>query len=186
MPLLAILSLAPVWQPHRRLHLLKLPWADRRYHANAPGYPSSAKQRKETASATPHIDLLVKEGIELDQNYVFKYCSPTRCSLQTGRNPVHVNVMNLDPVNVNPDDPIGGFSAAPPNMTGIASVMKGAGYATAFAGENRESTTPHAHAKTSHFYIAPVDSRQMGCRHGIDGPDTARQGVRPVAPLLSP
>ena len=85
------------------------------------------------------MDSLVKQGIELDQNYVFKYCSPTRCSLQTGRNPVHVNVMNLDPVNVNTDDPVGGFSAAPPNMTGIAAVMKGAGYSTAFAGANTSS-----------------------------------------------
>ena len=72
-------------------------WADIGYHANAPGYPSSAKQRNETASATPHIDSLVKDGVELDQNYVFKYCSPTRCSLQTGRNPVHVNVSATKP-----------------------------------------------------------------------------------------
>ena len=78
---------------------------------------------------------LVKEGLELDQAYVFKYCSPTRCSLQTGRNPVHVNVMNLDPVNVNPSDPVGGFSAAAPKFTGVAAVLKAAGYATGFAGK---------------------------------------------------
>eukprot|EP01043_Picozoa_sp_COSAG02_P054262 COSAG02_NODE_6117_length_3788_cov_77.670371_3_plen_100_part_00 len=44
-------------------------------------------------------------------------------------------VMNLDPWNVNPEDPIGGFSAAPPKMTGIGTVMKSAGYTTAFAGK---------------------------------------------------
>ena len=44
-------------------------------------------------------------------------------------------VMNLDPTNVNPDDPVGGYSAAAPKFTGVASVMKGAGYKTAFAGK---------------------------------------------------
>ena len=34
---------------------------------------------------TPNIDNLVKEGLELDQHYVFKLCSPSRCSLLTGR-----------------------------------------------------------------------------------------------------
>ena len=43
--------------------------------------------------------------------------------------------MNLDPWNVNPEDPVGGFSAAPPKMTGIGTVMKSAGYSTAFAGK---------------------------------------------------
>ena len=70
-------------------------WADIGYHANAKGYPSSAKQRNETRSATPTMDRLVAEGLELDQAFVFKYCSPTRCALQTGRNPVHVNVRSL-------------------------------------------------------------------------------------------
>ena len=41
------------------------------------------------------MDRLVAEGLELDQAFVFKYCSPTRCALQTGRNPVHVNVCRL-------------------------------------------------------------------------------------------
>ena len=58
-------------------------------------YPSSDKQRNETGSATPTMDRLVAEGLELDQAFVFKYCSPTRCALQTGRNPVHVNVRRL-------------------------------------------------------------------------------------------
>ena len=43
---------------------------------------SSPKQRNESSSATPNIDALVKVGIELDQAYVFKFCSPTRCALQ--------------------------------------------------------------------------------------------------------
>eukprot|EP01047_Picozoa_sp_COSAG01_P009286 COSAG01_NODE_379_length_17872_cov_8.030102_17_plen_130_part_00 len=73
------------------------------------------------------MDQLVKEGIELDRHYVFKFCSPTRSAAQTGRNPVHVNVQNLDPLNYNPADPVSGMSAVPRNMTGVAEVMKRAG-----------------------------------------------------------
>ena len=48
---------------------------------------------------TPTIDRLVKQGVELDRHYVFKFCSPTRTAAQTGRNPIHVNTQNLDPVS---------------------------------------------------------------------------------------
>jgi arylsulfatase I/J len=41
-------------------------------------------------------------------------------------------VQNLDPNNYNPDDPVSGMSAVPRNMTGVAEVMKRAGYMTAF------------------------------------------------------
>ena len=39
---------------------------------------------------TPNFDSLVKNGLELDQNYVFHFCSPSRSSLMTGRLPIHV------------------------------------------------------------------------------------------------
>ena len=32
--------------------------------------------------------------MELDRNYAFKFCSPTRSAIQTGRNPIHVNVQS--------------------------------------------------------------------------------------------
>lgn len=81
------------------------------------------------------MDELVRNGIELDRHYAYKFCSPTRSALQSGRNPIHVNVQNLDPYNHNPDDPVGGFSAIPRNMTGIAEKMSAAGYVTAMAGK---------------------------------------------------
>jgi arylsulfatase B len=37
---------------------------------------------------TPNLDALITSGIRLDQHYVFKYCSPSRCALQSGRNPI--------------------------------------------------------------------------------------------------
>ena len=95
-------------------------WANVGYHRNPP--------TREVV--TPNIDRLVKQGLELNQHYVYKFCSPSRSSLISGRLPIHVNDQNLLPTNYNPDDPVSGFSAIPRNMTGIAEKMREAGYAT--------------------------------------------------------
>jgi len=58
---------------------------------------------------TPEMDALVRAGVELDRAYAFKYCSPSRCALQSGRNPLQVNVVNDDGPEHNPKDPIGGW-----------------------------------------------------------------------------
>ena len=63
--------------------------------------------------------------------------SPTRCSLQSGRLPVHVNSVNVDVAVHNPADPVSGFQGIPTNMTGIAEVLKRAGYRTHFVGKVR-------------------------------------------------
>ena len=39
---------------------------------------------------TPNIDSLVNEGLKLNQHYAFSVCAPSRCSLLTGRLPIHV------------------------------------------------------------------------------------------------
>lgn len=36
---------------------------------------------------TPVLDSLALEGLILEQHYVFRFCSPTRSALHTGRNP---------------------------------------------------------------------------------------------------
>lgn len=100
-------------------------WANVGYHRNPP--------TKEVV--TPNIDSLVKDGLELDQFYVFQFCSPSRSSLLTGRLPIHVNVLNLPPGHYNPKDPVSGFAGIPRNMTGIAEKMKEAGYATHMVGK---------------------------------------------------
>lgn len=102
-----------------------LGWADVGWH-RAPDYKENV---------TPRMNELVKTGVELDRAYAFKYCSPSRCAIQVGRNPIHVNVMNLDPSFVNYDDEVSGYSGIPRNMTGIAQVMKQGGYQTHFVGK---------------------------------------------------
>ena len=39
---------------------------------------------------TPHLDALVKAGVELNRHYVHRACTPSRSALQSGRLPVHV------------------------------------------------------------------------------------------------
>jgi arylsulfatase B len=80
--------------------------------------------------STPQMDLLVREGVELDRAYAFKYCSPSRCALQSGRNPLQVNVLNDDGPEHNPADPVGGWMGMARNFTGIATKLKAAGFST--------------------------------------------------------
>eukprot|EP01043_Picozoa_sp_COSAG02_P046064 COSAG02_NODE_4276_length_5559_cov_9.468132_5_plen_141_part_00 len=47
-----------------------------------------------TEVQTPILDRLVEAGIELDRMYAYKYCSPTRSSILSGRLPHHVNEQN--------------------------------------------------------------------------------------------
>ena len=66
---------------------------------------------------------------------MYKYCSPTRSAIQSGRNPIHVNPVNANPGIANPADPVGGFAGIPRNMTGLATKMAAAGYHTAMYGK---------------------------------------------------
>jgi len=116
-----LLAPAAGTKPHIVMHLADdFGWANAGWH-RPEGYQEVQ---------TPRMNELVQQGIELDQAYSFKFCSPTRSSLQSGRLPVHVNMVNAAPDVWNPDDPVSGFAAIPRNMTGIASKLKEAGYAT--------------------------------------------------------
>eukprot|EP01060_Flectonema_neradi_P009953 TRINITY_DN1710_c0_g1_i5.p1 TRINITY_DN1710_c0_g1~~TRINITY_DN1710_c0_g1_i5.p1 ORF type:complete len:526 (+),score=134.78 TRINITY_DN1710_c0_g1_i5:465-2042(+) len=100
-------------------------WADAGWH-RPPGY-------KEIQ--TPTFDSLIQQGIELDRHYVFKFCSPTRSAVQSGRNPINVNVLNVDPTYLNPEDPVSGYASVPRNMTGMAEQIKKGGYNTHMYGK---------------------------------------------------
>ncbi len=94
---------------------------------------------------TPHIDALAADGLRLARHYAFKYCSPSRSALLSGRNPIHVNVNNYMPYMLNEADPVSGFSAIPVNMTGWGSLMRSAGYQTVFAGKWDAGMATFAH-----------------------------------------
>lgn len=97
---------------------------------------STAAERQARAEAyTPVIDGLIQQGIHLDRHYAYKFCSPSRSALQSGRLPVHVNTLNLAPSVHNTSDPVSGFAGIPRNMTGVAEKLRAAGYDTAFVGK---------------------------------------------------
>ena len=58
------------------------------------------------------------------------YCSPSRSSFNSGRNPIHVNTGNDGLTLVNFADPVSGFAGIPRNMTCIGNKMSEAGYVT--------------------------------------------------------
>ena len=108
-------------QPHIVMILVDdFGWANAGWH-RAAGYAEVQ---------TPNMDALIAEGIELDRAYTYKFCSPSRSSLQSGRLPVHVNMVNAPPDVSNPADRVAGFAAIPRNMTGIATKLRAAGYRT--------------------------------------------------------
>ena len=78
--------------------------------------------------SSPNLDGLAAHGIKLDRHYVFKYCSPTRSSLLTGRLPLHVNQNN----EANDIESRSGIDI---RMTLLPAKMKLAGYATAMTGK---------------------------------------------------
>lgn len=89
-----------------------LGWADTGFHRETPT----------PEIVTPTIDSLVRGGVELNRHYVHMTCTPTRSSFQSGRLPAHVLLELAHACDEH--------GAIPRNMTGIASVMKKAGYAT--------------------------------------------------------
>lgn len=75
---------------------------------------------------TPHMDRLVREGVELDRHYVQPVCTPTRTALMTGRYPGRFGPQAIHPSNLR---------ALPPGTVTLASALKSLGYATSQAGK---------------------------------------------------
>lgn len=75
---------------------------------------------------TPHMDRLVKEGVELDRHYVQPVCTPTRTALMSGRYPGRFGPQALAPSNLR---------AMPLGTVTMASALKAVGYHTHMAGK---------------------------------------------------
>ena len=101
-------------RPHIIYHL-----ADDLGHFNV-GFSNNPEAR------TPNLDALVAAGVKLDHHYAFKYCSPTRSSLLSGRLPLHVNTANRKAAEA------GGIDM---RMTTIAAKLKAVGYSTFHVGK---------------------------------------------------
>lgn len=76
--------------------------------------------------ATPAMDKLVKEGVELDRHYVQPVCSPTRTALMSGRWTSRWGPHVLSPTNLR---------AFPAGTTTLAGALKECGYETSISGK---------------------------------------------------
>jgi arylsulfatase I/J len=104
------------------------------YGYNNIGY-HAASNNASAEILTPRLDELAAAGVKLERQYVFRFCSPTRSAFHTGRNPIHVNVLNSDLAAANLSDPISGFAGIPRNMTALPARLKEAGYRTIASGK---------------------------------------------------
>eukprot|EP00418_Pyrodinium_bahamense_P047686 CAMPEP_0179159758 /NCGR_PEP_ID=MMETSP0796-20121207/78050_1 /TAXON_ID=73915 /ORGANISM="Pyrodinium bahamense, Strain pbaha01" /LENGTH=256 /DNA_ID=CAMNT_0020861589 /DNA_START=23 /DNA_END=790 /DNA_ORIENTATION=+ len=85
-------------------------WFDVGYHGNS-------------LVQTPFIDELVKESVQLERHYTFKFCSPTRRSFLSGRMPPHSGEQNSAAATVDL------------SMSTIADKLKAVGYVTGYSGK---------------------------------------------------
>ena len=77
---------------------------------------------------TPSLDLLAKQGVQLNRFYTTPICSPTRAALMTGRDPIRLGVaygviLPWDNIGVHPDEHF------------MPQSFQGAGYQTAMVGK---------------------------------------------------
>ena len=104
------------------------------YGYNNIGYHARSQANADEVR-TPRMDALAAAGVRLERHYAFRFCSPSRSSFNTGRNPIHVNVGNDALTLFNASDPVSGAAGIPRNMTTVAEKLKAAGYATVQAGK---------------------------------------------------
>jgi arylsulfatase A-like enzyme len=92
-----------------------------------------------TEYATPAIDRLAREGVQLTQAYsAAPVCTPTRVALMTGRYPARYPVGLLEPLTSHP------MGLAPEPAT-LSRLMKDAGYETALIGKWHLGILPEYH-----------------------------------------
>lgn len=108
-------------------------WAEVSFHRTSADRAGASPSPPDVS--TPVLDGLVTESLELRRFYTHKICSPTRCALQTGRAPIHVNTVNVLPTVFNEKDLVGGYQGIPINMTTVAQFLGTAGYRTAAVGK---------------------------------------------------
>ena len=128
-----------------------LGWANVGFH-RPPALPASE-------ISTPHLDALAASGTELMRHYTYKFCSPSRSSLMTGRLPVHVR----EP-SATIHRPCPAKAWFPTNMTVLAAKLKTRSY---MASSDERGRPPRAAlAAADSAATAPPASQPGACLVG--------------------
>lgn len=75
--------------------------------------------------ATPNLDQMANDGVQLNHNYVYPICSPTRAALLTGHNPMDYGI----------DGPMGDHTGLPLDLKIMPEYFKDLGYQTFMIGK---------------------------------------------------
>jgi len=124
---------------------------------------------------TPHMDRLVREGVELDRHYVQPVCTPTRAALLSGRWTGRFGPHALAPSNLR---------IFPPGYVTLASALRESGYATHLAGKwhlgSREEWGPQNYGFDQSYgsFSGAVDPWTHGYRKGEYEKTWHRNGKR--------
>merc|ERR1719159_467556 len=105
----------------------------------------------------PNTRALINEGVILKRHYVYKFCSPTRCSVLSGRLPIHVNQENSAT-----EQPLAGI---PVNMTAFPTRLKEMGYATHQIGKWHAGQASPAHIPTGRGFDTALSFFNFGEDH---------------------
>jgi len=75
--------------------------------------------------ATPNLDQLALDGMQLDRNYVYPVCSPTRAALLSGKSPLDMGITG----------PIDDYASLPADLKIMPEYFKDLGYQTHMIGK---------------------------------------------------
>eukprot|EP00756_Hemistasia_phaeocysticola_P017991 Hpha_TRINITY_DN15567_c0_g2::TRINITY_DN15567_c0_g2_i2::g.106567::m.106567/K01135/ARSB; arylsulfatase B len=141
---------------------------------------------------TPKLNKIVKEeAVELNQYYVYRFCSPSRSTFQTGRYPWHIGQQTK--MNLNPTPGIAcGINL---NYTFMAGVLKQAGYSTHALGkwhlgfQSNDYTPTYRGFDTFLGYYSGAEEHfthgKSGAWQGISFYDLANNTGKEIKPCLS-
>ena len=125
-----------------------------------------------SASPTPNLLELSKQGLRLDRHYVFRYCSPTRRSFLSGRFPNSIT-------SVQPDGPNLCSDFLPLACHIMSEKLASVGYLGHFVGkghlgyETTDHLPIHRGFKSHVGYLGGGESYFWGCGGGQCGSDPA-------------
>ncbi|MDH3818028.1 MAG: sulfatase-like hydrolase/transferase, partial [Myxococcales bacterium] len=127
--------------------------------------------------ATPALDALAKEGLQLSNFHVLPTCSPTRSVLLSGMDNHRVGLGTMGEFTTPAMDGIPGYAGYLNfEIAALPEVLERAGYHTYMAGKwhlgHDENTSPHARGFEETFVLLPGGGSHWNDRKPVSPPET--------------